>query len=43
LHLDTLTPALTIMTIPGAGHFVRHDAAQTVSDTMIDWLQRRSR
>jgi epoxide hydrolase 4 len=34
---------LTIMTIPGAGHFVQQDAAQTVSDTMLDWLKRRSR
>jgi pimeloyl-ACP methyl ester carboxylesterase len=34
---------LTIMTIPGAGHFVQQDAAQTVSNTMLDWLQRRAR
>jgi pimeloyl-ACP methyl ester carboxylesterase len=33
---------LTIMTIPGAGHFVQQDAAQTVSDTMVDWLRRRA-
>ena len=32
---------LTIMTIPGAGHFVQQDAAQTVSDTMVSWLQLR--
>lgn len=32
---------LTLVTIPGAGHFVQQDAAQTVSDTMIDWLARR--
>jgi epoxide hydrolase 4 len=32
---------LTIVTIPGAGHFVQQDAAQTVSDTMVDWLARR--
>jgi pimeloyl-ACP methyl ester carboxylesterase len=32
---------LTLVTIPGAGHFVQQDAAQTVSDTMVDWLQRR--
>jgi epoxide hydrolase 4 len=34
---------LTIMTIPGAGHFVQQDAAQTVSDTMVDWLARRAK
>jgi epoxide hydrolase 4 len=32
---------LTIVTIPGSGHFVQQDAAQTVSDTMVDWLARR--
>jgi pimeloyl-ACP methyl ester carboxylesterase len=32
---------LTIVTIPGANHFVQQDAAQTVSDTMVDWLARR--
>jgi pimeloyl-ACP methyl ester carboxylesterase len=34
---------LTIMTVPGASHFVQQDAAETVSDTMIDWLSRRMR
>lgn len=33
---------LTIVTIPGSGHFVQQDAAQIVSDTMLDWLARRS-
>jgi pimeloyl-ACP methyl ester carboxylesterase len=32
---------LTLVTIPGASHFVQQDAAQTVSDTMVDWLARR--
>jgi pimeloyl-ACP methyl ester carboxylesterase len=32
---------LTIVTIPGAGHFVQQDAASLVSQTMIDWLGRR--
>jgi pimeloyl-ACP methyl ester carboxylesterase len=32
---------LTIMTIPGASHFVQQDAAETVSHTMVDWLSRR--
>ena len=34
---------LTIMTIPGAGHFVQQDAAQIVSDTMVDWLARHQK
>ena len=34
---------LTLMTIPGAAHFVQQDAAQTVSDTMTDWLRRRAK
>lgn len=32
---------LTIMTIPGAGHFVQQDAAQTVSETIVSWLKLR--
>lgn len=32
---------LTIVTLPGASHFVQQDAAQVVSDTMVDWLARR--
>ena len=32
---------LTIVTIPGASHFVQQDAADMVSDTMVDWLARR--
>lgn len=32
---------LTLVTVPGAGHFVQQDAAQFVSDTMVDWLERR--
>lgn len=32
---------LTIMTIPGAGHFVQQDAADTVSRTMVNWLAQR--
>ncbi|MDY6948467.1 MAG: alpha/beta hydrolase, partial [Pseudomonadota bacterium] len=34
---------LTIMTIPGASHFVQQDAAETVSNTMVDWLSRRKK
>ena len=33
---------LTLVTIPGAGHFVQQDAAEIVSSTMRDWLTRRS-
>ncbi len=33
---------LTLMTIPGAGHFVQQDAAEQVSATMRDWLLRRT-
>ncbi|HVF17897.1 MAG TPA: alpha/beta hydrolase [Steroidobacteraceae bacterium] len=40
---DWVEKDLTIVTVPGAGHFVQQDAAQTVSDTMIDWLKRRVR
>jgi epoxide hydrolase 4 len=32
---------LTLVTVPGASHFVQQDAARIVSDTMVDWLQRR--
>lgn len=32
---------LTIVTIPGANHFVQQDAADLVSNTMVDWLARR--
>ncbi len=31
---------LTIVTIPGAGHFVQQDAADLVTRTMIAWLHR---
>lgn len=34
---------LTLMTLPGANHFVQQDAAETVSNTMVDWLLRRMR
>ena len=32
---------LTLVTIPGANHFVQQDAAELVSSTMRDWLLRR--
>ena len=32
---------LTLVTIPGANHFVQQDAAELVSTTMRDWLLRR--
>jgi epoxide hydrolase 4 len=31
---------LTIVTIPGAGHFVQHDAPETVTRTIMSWLAR---
>jgi pimeloyl-ACP methyl ester carboxylesterase len=31
----------TLVTIPGAGHFVQQDASDLVSTTMSDWLARR--
>jgi epoxide hydrolase 4 len=31
---------LTLVTIPGAGHFVQQDAADLVSRTMVSWLKR---
>ena len=33
---------LTLVTVPGAGHFVQQDAAELVSSTMRDWLLRRA-
>jgi pimeloyl-ACP methyl ester carboxylesterase len=38
---DWVEKDLTLMTIPGAGHFVQQDAAQAVGNTMVDWLERR--
>lgn len=35
---EWLEQTLTLVTIPGAGHFVQQDAAETVTDTMVDWL-----
>ena len=31
---------LTLVTIPGAGHFVQQDAADLVTRTMTSWLRR---
>lgn len=48
LHSDGLNntwdwndASTTIVSVPGAGHFVQHDAAQTVTDTMRWWLGMR--
>lgn len=30
---------LTLVTLPGAGHFVQQDAAEKVTDTMLRWLR----
>ena len=31
---------LTLVTIPGAGHFVQQDAAELVTKTVASWLSR---
>ena len=31
---------LTLVTVPGAGHFVQHDAADMVTRSMCMWLHR---
>jgi pimeloyl-ACP methyl ester carboxylesterase len=38
---DWVDQDLTLVTIPGAGHFVQQDAAELVTDEMLDWLARR--
>ena len=50
LHSDGLSGTwnwveqdLTLVTIPGAGHFVQQDAAELVTSTMESWLSMRTR
>ncbi|MGO9933622.1 MAG: alpha/beta fold hydrolase [Steroidobacteraceae bacterium] len=38
---DLVDADFTLVTIPGAGHFVQQDASALVTATMIDWLERR--
>lgn len=38
---DLVDKDFTLVTIPGAGHFVQQDAPDLVSTTMSDWLARR--
>lgn len=38
---DWLDADLTLVTVPGAGHFVQQDAAELVSSTMLWWLKAR--
>jgi pimeloyl-ACP methyl ester carboxylesterase len=38
---DWVEKDYTLVTIPGAGHFVQQDASDMVSTTMSDWLGRR--
>ncbi|HEY2780734.1 MAG TPA: alpha/beta hydrolase [Steroidobacteraceae bacterium] len=38
---DLVDKDFTLVTIPGAGHFVQQDASDLVSTTMVDWLGRR--
>jgi epoxide hydrolase 4 len=40
---DWLDKDLTLVTIPGAGHFVQQDAAELVTSTMKWWLAMRAR
>ena len=40
---DWVDADLTIVTAPGAGHFVQQDAAELVSSSMFWWLQARAR
>lgn len=40
---DWIDADLTIVTAPGAGHFVQHDAAELVTTTMQWWLKSRIR
>jgi pimeloyl-ACP methyl ester carboxylesterase len=50
LHADGLSGTwnwveqdLTLVTVPGAGHFVQQDAAELVTSTMESWLSMRTR
>ena len=50
LHSDGLSGTwnwvekdFTLVTIPGASHFVQQDAAELVSSTMKSWLAARAR
>ncbi|MDP9088005.1 MAG: alpha/beta hydrolase [Pseudomonadota bacterium] len=38
---DLVEKDFTLVTIPGAGHFVQQDAPDLVTTTMSDWLSRR--
>ena len=40
---DWLEKDLTLVTIPGAGHFVQQDAPELVTSTMKWWLTMRAR
>ena len=40
---DWLEKDWTLVTVPGAGHWVHHDAPELVSGMMKDWLERRGR
>jgi pimeloyl-ACP methyl ester carboxylesterase len=38
---DHVTKDTTLLMIPGAGHFVQHDAQDLVDRTVKDWLDAR--
>ncbi len=37
---DWVDGDLTLVTVPGAGHFVQQDTANLVSRTILSWLSR---
>ena len=40
---DWVDKDLTLVTVPGAGHFVQQDAAELVTSTMRSWLDARQK
>jgi hypothetical protein len=40
---DWLSKDLTLVTVPGVGHFVQQDASALVTSTMKWWLTMRTR
>jgi len=40
---DWIDADLTIVSAPGAGHFVQQDASELVSSTMLWWLRAREK
>ena len=38
---DWVEDNLTLVSIPGAGHFVQHDASEVVTNTIVSWLNKK--